>query len=118
MGDINALLSGSPGEPNVSSTNLHIDMSDAVNILLHVSVTSANQNCQGLSTNHNSVSRTHRKGSSIIEEEDEIRLYGGEEAVSRFRNGEKPGAVWNIFNTDVNTLIACWDCPKLVPHSM
>ena len=81
-------------------------MSDAVNILLHVSFASANQNAPGLSTNHNSaavVSRGHRKGaSSFADEEDEVRQFGGEEAVERLRNGEKPGAVWNIFNTDDN----------------
>ena len=64
-------------------------MSDACNILMYAC--SANRDCdQTTCTEENTLLMK------------EVAAYGGEEALSRMKNGEKVGAVWNIFNTDDN----------------
>ncbi len=84
---------GSPNEPSVGSTNLHIDMSDAVNILLFACSADDGEPKDSNGSSESQHQRALR---------DEVFKFGGFEAVQRLDRGEKAGAVWNIFNTNDN----------------
>lgn len=71
---------------NIGTTNLHLDISDAVNVMVHVAIT---KNCQNLGFNWHV-----NKALQVIEEA------GCDDLTKRriYLYGEIPGALWHIYH--------------------
>ncbi len=89
------------------TTNLHIDVSDAVNILVYVGI--GGHGDDG-SDNEEEIRRKKKKRFEklkrknfffIVEVEAEILDSNIDEIqLQRLRNGERPGALWHLFRSD------------------
>lgn len=92
------------------TTNLHIDVSDAVNVLVYVGIGGHGENGEDkeqemrrmLSMNFLVVLKfTASISFSLTEVEAEILNANLDEAqLQRLRNGERPGALWHLFRSD------------------
>jgi len=89
------------------TTNLHIDVSDAVNVLVYVGI--GGYGVDG-SDKDEEIRRKQRKENEFFDEiefwvfvevEAEILDSNIDEAqLQRLRNGERPGALWHLFRSD------------------
>lgn len=86
------------------TTNLHIDVSDAVNVLVYVGI--GGQGDDGSDKKEEiqrkkNISEMIENILFIVEVEAEILNSNIDQAqLQRLRNGEQPGALWHLFRSD------------------
>lgn len=90
------------------TTNLHIDVSDAVNVLVYVGIgghgddgMDKEEEIQRKKDNFSSQKKVQDSFLYFVEVEAEVLDSNIDEAqLQRLRNGERPGALWHLFRAD------------------